>query len=117
MATTMEIVRGISQVMANTYDGALDENGLEQMIEDIASFLKKEYRKVTGESLTLTKDGEMKAIVQNTSRVRSWVQANCMYDIGGASDAPEMVNAGSDDRKTLDANFRDFLEQGGLKAD
>ena len=27
MATTMEIVRGISQVMANTYDGALDEAG------------------------------------------------------------------------------------------
>ena len=25
MATTMEIVRGISQVMANSYDGALDE--------------------------------------------------------------------------------------------
>lgn len=171
MATTMEIVRGISQVMANTYDGALDEKGepvkiglkreeghpihdsrvmdgfkvtfhgpklgihyhaevqlkevyangfesdVEQMIEDIASFIKKEYRKITGESLTLTKDGEMKAIVQNTSRVRTWVQANCMYDIGGASDAPEMVNAGSEERGTLDANFRKFLEQGGNKVD
>ena len=27
MATTLEIVNGISQVLANTYDGALDENG------------------------------------------------------------------------------------------
>ena len=27
MATTLEIVRGISQVLANSYDGALDDKG------------------------------------------------------------------------------------------
>ena len=27
MATTLEIIDGISQVLSNTYDGALDENG------------------------------------------------------------------------------------------
>ena len=27
MAEVLDIVRGISQVMANTHDGALDENG------------------------------------------------------------------------------------------
>tara|TARA_A200000159_G_C7171397_1_gene275596 strand:+ start:22 stop:507 length:486 start_codon:yes stop_codon:yes gene_type:complete len=27
MATTLEIINGISQVLANSYDGALDENG------------------------------------------------------------------------------------------
>ncbi len=27
MATALEIVRGISQVLANSYDGALDEDG------------------------------------------------------------------------------------------
>ena len=27
MATTLEIIDGISQVLANTYDGALDESG------------------------------------------------------------------------------------------
>ena len=37
MATTMEIVRGISQVMANSYDGALDEKG-----EPIKVGLKRE---------------------------------------------------------------------------
>ena len=101
MADVLEIVRGISQVMANTYDGALDENGdpikvglkrekevaitdkrvmdgfrvqmsgdklmikyhgevtmkeakdkgfeseLEQMMADISSFLKKEYKNIT----------------------------------------------------------------------
>ena len=98
MADVLEIVRGISQVMANAYDGAMDENGepvkiglkreeevditdkrvmdgfkvqmagdtlmikyhaevtmkeakdkgfesdLEQMMADISSFLKKEYK-------------------------------------------------------------------------
>ena len=165
MATTMEIVRGISQVMANSYDGALDEKGepikvglkreeghpihdsrvmdgfkvsfhgnklcihyhsevklkevyangfesdIEQMIEDIASFIKKEYRKMTGSSLSLTKDGEMDAIVQNTSRIRTWVQAKCFYLLGDLDDSTEGINDPSEDR--LEDNFRKFLEQGG----
>tara|TARA_B100000287_G_C20465784_1_gene715187 strand:- start:229 stop:759 length:531 start_codon:yes stop_codon:yes gene_type:complete len=165
MATTMEIVRGISQVMANTYDGALDDKGepikvglkreeghpindsrvmdgfkvsfygtqmcihyhselklkdvyangfesdLEQMIADIAKFIKKEYKKVTGNTLSLKKVGEMEAIVQNTSRVRTWVQAKCYYDLGGLDDSTEGIKAGSEER--LDDAFRKFLAQGG----
>jgi len=165
MATTMEIVRGISQVMANTHDGALDDKGepikvglkreeghpindsrvmdgfkvsfhgdqlcihyhselklkdvyangfesdLEQMIADIASFIKKEYKKVTGSALTLNKVGEMDAIVQNTSRVRTWVQAKCYYDLGGTDDSTEGVNSESEDR--LEDSFRKFLDQAG----
>ena len=164
MATTMEIVRGISQVMANTYDGALDDNGepikiglkreeghpindsrvmdgfkvsfhggnqlcihyhselklkevyakgfesdTEQMIESIASFIKKEYKKITGSALSLKKVGEMDAIVQNTSRVRTWVQAKCYYDIGGI-DADPILGESED---SVDAKFKGFLEQGG----
>ena len=125
MATTMEIVRGISQVMANSHDGALDDKGepikvglkreegdpildsrvmdgfkvsfygnqlcihyhselklkdvyakgfeddIAQMIADIAKFLKKEYKKVTGSALTLKPTGDVDSIVQNTSRVRT----------------------------------------------
>ena len=37
MATTLEIVRGISQVMANSHDGALDDKG-----EPIKIGLKRE---------------------------------------------------------------------------
>ena len=109
MADVLEIVQGISQVMANTHDGAVDGDGepikiglkreedvaitdkrvmdgfkvamsgdtlfikyhgevtmkeakasgfeseMEQMIADISSFLKKEYKKVTGSALTLKK--------------------------------------------------------------
>ena len=111
MATVMEIVQGLSQVVANSYDGAKDEEGkrketglkrdkevgirdkrvidgftikmhsgnkmciayttevmaedllaskdkyedkLLQDVADIVSFIKKEFRKVTGQSLSLT---------------------------------------------------------------
>ena len=165
MATTMEIVRGISQVMANSYDGALDDKGepikvglkreegnplidsrvmdgfkvafhgtqlcihyhselklkdvysknfesdIEQMIEDIASFIKKEYKKITGETLSLKKVGEMDAIVQNTSRVRTWVQAKCYYDIAGLDKSTEPI--GGDSKDSVDAKFKNFLGQGG----
>ena len=165
MATTMEIVRGISQVMANSYDGALDEKGepikvglkreegdpivdsrvmdgfkvsfmgtqlcihyhaeiklkevyannfesdLEQMIEGIASFIKKEYKKITGDTLSLKKAGDMDALVQNASRVRTWVQAKCYYDIGGLDSSTEAVSGDSED--SMDAKFKSFVEQGG----
>ena len=85
------------------------ENDLEQMINDIAKFIKKEYKKITGSTLSLKKVGELDAIVQNTSRVRSWVQAKCYYDIGGVD--AEAVNGGSED--SVDAKFKSFLDQGG----
>ena len=162
MATTMEIVRGISQVLANSYDGALDDKGepikvglkreegdplidsrvmdgfkvtfhgsqlrisyhseiklkdvhasgfesdLKKMIADIAKFLKKEYKKVTGNALTLKASGDVEAIVQETSRVRCWVQASQMFDIGGI-DALEV----KPDEKDLEDGFKSFLDQGG----
>jgi len=163
MATTLEIVRGISQVMANSHDGALDDKGepikvglkreegdsitdsrvmdgfkvslygnqlcihyhaelrlkdvhgkdfesdIEKMISDIAKFIKKEYKKVTGSALSLKKVGEMDAIVQNTSRIRTWVQAKCYYDIGGVDADP----VGGDSKDSVDEKFNSFLEQGG----
>jgi len=163
MATTIEIVRGISQVMANSHDGALDDKGepikvglkreegdpitdsrimdgfkvslygnqlcihyhaemsvsdahdknfesdLEQMISDISKFIKKEYKKLTGSALSLSKVGDLDAIVQNTSRVRAWVQAKCYYDIAGIDAEP--INGESKD--SVDEKFKSFLEQGG----
>jgi hypothetical protein len=165
MATTMEIVRGISQVMTNSHDGALDDEGapikvglkreegdpitdsrimdgfkvsfygpqlcihyhaevklkdvqdknfesdLEQMIGDIAKFIKKEYKKTTGSALSLKAAGDVDAIVQNTSRVRTWVQAKQYFDIGGIDDDTEAINGESKD--SVDAKFNSFLEQGG----
>jgi len=165
MATTLEIVRGISQVMANSHDGALDDNGepikvglkreegnpindsrvmdgfsvsfygpqmcihyhaeiklkdvhdksfesdLEQMIKDVSSFIKKEYKKVTGSSLSLKPAGDVDAIIQQTSRVRTWVQAKQYFDIGGVDADTEAVRGESKD--SVDSKFKSFLDQGG----
>ena len=85
------------------------EDEMVSMLSQIASFLKKEYKKVTGDTLTLTADGEMDAIVQNTSRVRSWVQASKWYKIGGLKDVTPVGEA-SEER--LDKSFRDWLSLG-----
>jgi len=100
-----------SEVQLKEVYAAGFESGIEQQIADIASFLKKEYRKITGNSITLTKEGEAEMRVESTSRVRSWVMAKCHYRVGGMDDVV-VVGEGSEDR--LDANWRSFLEQGGL---
>lgn len=164
MADVLEIVRGISQVMANAYDGALDENGeplkiglkreeevditdkrvmdgfkvqmsgdklmikyhaevtmkeakdkgfeteLEQMMSDISSFLKKEYKKVTGSALTLSSDADVDAIVQTVGGHRCWVQAVKPYKIGGFGEAVVSTKQPSEDN--VDDAIKKWLELG-----
>ena len=128
MATTMEIVNGISQVMANSYDGALDEKGEpikvglkreeghpinDSRVMDgfnIAKFIKKEYKKITGNALSLKSSGDCDAVVETTSRHRCWVEAYQYFDISGEAEAVK-----GDTKDSVDAKFKDFLEQGGWK--
>ncbi len=165
MATTLEIINGISQAMSNTYDGALDENGdpvktgflrreeevsihdrrlidgfsvalygnqlclkyhsemrlkevhdsnfesdIESMLKKCASFLKKQYKTVTGNALSLKANGEPDIMVQSTSRVRSWVQAKQHFDIGGMDEGTEAIKAESEDR--LDDAIKNWLAIG-----
>ena len=145
MATVMEIIQGLSQVAANSYDGARDEEGrrketglkrdeevsirdkrvvdgftikmhdgnkmciayttevlandllaskgkyedmLLQNVADIAQYIKKEFRKVTGQSLSLKeiKDTKTEMEVIQTSRVRTEVKVLVDYEIGGIED-------------------------------
>mgnify|MGYP001300527498 FL=1 len=51
-------------------------------------FLQKEYKAVTGNSVSLTAHGEPKILVQSTSRVRSFVQAYQHYKISGVDSEP-----------------------------
>ena len=169
MATTLEIIRGISQAAANAYDGShmeeyssdgkartiglkreegnplidkrvMDgfgvsfygpmlkisyhseaklkdiystpfESDIESMINDIANFLKKEYKAITGDSLALTAQGDVEVIVQNTSRVRTWCQAHRMYKIGSI---PEIEEVKSASEERMDVKFRNFLDNGGF---
>lgn len=147
MATVMEIIQGLSQVAANSYDGAKDEDGkkketglkrdeevairdkrvidgfkmklhsgnklcvsyttevllediaqkgkyedsLLQNVADVVSYIKKEFRKVTGSSLSLKelKDKEPEFDFMQTSRVRTEVKVTCHYEVGGLEDPQE----------------------------
>ena len=166
MATTLEIIRGISQEAANIgYDGAHEgihgdgeprsaglrreeghmindrrvidgfgvrfmgnilrvsysselqlkevyangfENEIERQIAEVVKFLKKEYKAVTGDALTLTKVGDADMIVQNRSKVWTWVQAQCDYKIGGLQEVVEVT----EEEKDLRDRFKDFLSLG-----
>ena len=162
MATTLEIIRGISQAVANSnYDGADAEIGLQREIGDpildkrimdgfsvsyygdtlclhyhteitlkelhalkdleneidsrmnkIVKFLKKEYKKVTGDTLSLTEDGEVHARAEYMSRIRSWVTAKKLYKIGGISGV-DPVKAESEER--LDKAVKNWLSLGKQK--
>ena len=166
MATVYEIVQGLAQAAANSYDGALGEDyepdkpgilrreegnalidqrvmdgfnvkfygnmmcltyqseiqlkevyasgfeeDVDQRMSDIAGWLKKEYKKITGNSVALTEEGEVDVLVQNTSRVRTWVQAKKHYKIGGLSEEMNDDNQGS--TNPVEKSWETFLNQGG----
>jgi hypothetical protein len=83
-------------------------------LKEIVKFLKKEYKAITGDTLTLTQEGEHKILVQRMSNYRTDCQAQCDYRIGGLTDVVE-VNGGSSEER-LDSAVRDFLSMGRDKA-
>jgi len=89
------------------------EGDIEQRIQDISKFIKKEYKAITGNSLTLKKEGEPQILVQRISNYRTDVQAHCDYRIGGLTDVEEVGESSSD---RLDKAIKNFLALGRDKA-
>jgi hypothetical protein len=86
------------------------------MVENVASYLKKEYKRLTGDSLSLSvnKDYDFDVMVQKTSNVRSWVQAKKYYSIGGLDGVEEYsASTKKDLSRSLEDGFKKFLDQGG----
>lgn len=166
MASSFDVCRGISQVLAKKHDGGLEEGDKEiglkreedppeyiaditdrkvmdgfgvkmlgnmltikyhgemtlkevqdknfetemnQMMTNISNFIKREYKKVTGNALSLQKRGDMAADVQTMNRKRTWVQAEQTYRVGGM-DQTEEVGLGSEDK--VDEAIKKFLAIG-----
>ncbi|SVC93240.1 uncharacterized protein METZ01_LOCUS346094, partial [marine metagenome] len=83
---------------------------IEQRLQDIVSYLKKEYKKVTSNSLALTKeDKEPTVFVQSLSKVRSLVQAHQKFKIGGIPEEPEL---GTTVEERLDSAIKNWLGMG-----
>ena len=88
------------------------ESELEQTMSDIVSYLKKQYRKVTGNTLSLKEKGEVDARVESTSRVRVFVTARKDYEIGNMDEVEDILK-GSEDN--LEKSFKNFLSQASDK--
>ncbi len=90
------------------------ENEINAKFADIVKFLKKEYKKITKGSVSLTEDSDPDIIVQTTSRNHTWVQAKKQYAIGGF-DGVEPIRMGSERtaeaEKDYHKKFLDFLAQ------
>ena len=96
----------LKDVYANDF-----ESEMESCCADVAKWLKKEYKKVTGKALSLSSDEESNILVQSTSKVRVFVIATKKYKIGGLENVEDRLKP-SEDR--LDAKFKEFLGLGGL---
>jgi hypothetical protein len=96
----------LSDVYANGF-----EEECERRIGAIADFLKKEYKLITSKTLSLSPQGEAICIVQNTSRVRTFVMAHQLFKIGGMKGV-ETLGEGVED--SLAVNYYKFLEEGGF---
>jgi hypothetical protein len=95
----------IKEVQANGF-----EDDIVGHLKEIVKFLKKEYKAITGNTLTLTLEGEHKILVQRMSNYRTDVQAQCDYRIGGMTDLVD-VNEGTSEER-LDQAVRDWLALG-----
>tara|TARA_R100000008_G_scaffold86645_1_gene80643 strand:+ start:3270 stop:3785 length:516 start_codon:yes stop_codon:yes gene_type:complete len=88
------------------------ESDLEQTMSDITKALKKRYKSITGETLSLKEKGEVDAHVQKTSRVRVFVVATKLYEIKNLTD---VINKREPSEDNLSKDFKAFLDQGGWK--
>ena len=95
----------IKDVAKNNFE---DEIG--SQLQEIVKFLKKEYKTITGNTLTLTKEGEHHVLVQRISNYRTDCQAHCDYRIGGLTDVIDVNGGSSEDR--LEGAIKDWLAQG-----
>ena len=161
--STYDIIKGISQVVANSFDGAKNKDGeplktglkrdievpfsdkrvndgftvkisgnklrlnyssdirisdvhdkkfkddIHQTISDVVAFIKREYKVVTGSSLSLKEIGEPKIEMMNTSRTRTWVEASCTYEIGGIKNPQDEKDPV---KKTYDQAIKDWISLG-----
>ncbi len=87
--------------------GGKFENEMQLMINQVKKAIQKEYKKVTGNSVTLTAQGEPDIIAQSVSRVRNFVQAVQHFKISGIK---ENEYDGSSEKRTIEDSFKKFLE-------
>jgi hypothetical protein len=105
LRVTYQAETRIKEVQDNGFE---DEVG--RKLQEIVKFLKKEYKAITGNTVSLTKEGDHHILVQRISNYRTDVQAHCDYRIGGLTEVVDVEEGSADDR--LDKAVRDWLALG-----
>ena len=96
-----------ADIMLKEIYGGNFENEMSRMINEIKKFLQREYKSITGNSVTLTKAGDISIMAQSISRVRNFVQAHQYYNISGIKEDPD---AGGSENRKIEDSFRKFLD-------
>ena len=90
-------------LMKEVHDKKFEDN-IGDTMDEVIKWLKKEYKKVTGEAISLKMKGKPVITVESTSRIRSWVVAQCVYEIKGLKSGAE--------KHDVDKAIKDWLSQG-----
>jgi len=93
-------------MLKEIYKGGFEDE-MSRMINEIKKFLQKEYKVITGNSVALTKEGDISIIAQSVSNVRNFVQAYQYFNIGGVKADPD---AGGSENREVEASWRKFLD-------
>ena len=110
------IVSYQSEMPIKSFHNTNLENEVEGIYSGIAKFLKKEYKAVTGNTLSLKSDGPCEVFLQNMSRIRTWIQCRKIYTIGGLGDIESVgENSPGDSEEKLRAAVEKWLETGKPK--
>jgi hypothetical protein len=87
------------------------EQDVERMLNEVKKFLQKEYKKITGKGVTLSKQGDPIVDFISLSRVRSFVKAHQYYKISGVDAVPLMEPSRASENDVI----KKFLAQHSTK--
>jgi len=103
-----------SEITLKDFHNRNFEDDVEDTFNDIVKYLKKEYKSVTKNTLTLTSQGDADIHAQSMSRKRNWVQATKTYKIGNMGETEPVTEESSEDR--LDDAVKKWLALSGENA-
>jgi len=98
-----------TQVPVHSVHQSKDFDGdIEEKINQIAKFLKKEYKKLSGSTLSLSEEKKSyKSGFQSASSINSWVQAEKWYKL---NDVDSVDYRDDEDKSKLDKAVKSWLE-------
>jgi hypothetical protein len=106
------IVSYQSEMPIKTFHNSKLGDEMESTFKDIVKYLKKEYKNINDETLTLSPMGPCDIHLQNMSKIRTWVQCQKSYKIGNMKD---VIPVGEPSEDRLEDNFKKFLDQSSNK--